>query len=75
MSLNFDIVVVGGGHAGCEAALAGARMGCQVALLTIDTTKIAQMPCNPAVGGIAERGGHLVVLHPDDRADCSAAFS
>ena len=58
MSLNFDIVVVGGGHAGCEAALAGARMGCQVALLTMDTTKIAQMPCNPAVGGIAK--GHLV---------------
>ena len=58
MSLKFDIVIVGGGHAGCEAALAGARMGCQVALLTIDTTKIAQMPCNPAVGGIAK--GHLV---------------
>ena len=58
MSLHFDIVVVGGGHAGCEAALAGARMGCQVALLTIDPTKIAQMPCNPAVGGIAK--GHLV---------------
>ena len=58
MSGNYDIVVVGGGHAGCEAALAGARMGCQVALLTMDTTKIAQMPCNPAVGGIAK--GHLV---------------
>jgi tRNA uridine 5-carboxymethylaminomethyl modification enzyme len=58
MSLNYDIVVVGGGHAGCEAALAGARMGCRVALLTIDPTKIAQMPCNPAVGGIAK--GHLV---------------
>ena len=58
MSQKFDIVVVGGGHAGCEAALAGARMGCRVALLTIDATKIAQMPCNPAVGGIAK--GHLV---------------
>ena len=53
-----DIVVVGGGHAGCEAALAAARMGCQVVLLTIDPEKIAQMPCNPAVGGIGK--GHLV---------------
>ncbi|MGE0472637.1 MAG: tRNA uridine-5-carboxymethylaminomethyl(34) synthesis enzyme MnmG [Nitrospirales bacterium] len=54
----FDITVVGGGHAGCEAALAAARMGCQVLLLTIDKEKIAQMPCNPAVGGIGK--GHLV---------------
>ena len=52
------IVIVGGGHAGCEAALAAARMGCQVILLTIDPKKIAQMPCNPAVGGIGK--GHLV---------------
>ena len=58
MSLERDIIVIGGGHAGCEAALAGARMGCRVVLLTIDQTKIAQMPCNPAVGGIAK--GHLV---------------
>jgi tRNA uridine 5-carboxymethylaminomethyl modification enzyme len=54
----YDIVVVGGGHAGCEAALVAARMGCQVLLLTIDPEKIAQMPCNPAVGGIGK--GHLV---------------
>jgi len=54
----YDIIVVGGGHAGCEAALASARMGCQVLLLTIDKIKIAQMPCNPAVGGIGK--GHLV---------------
>ncbi len=53
-----DIVVVGGGHAGCEAALAAARMGCQVVLLTIDPQKSATMPCNPAVGGIGK--GHLV---------------
>ncbi|MGD9852025.1 MAG: tRNA uridine-5-carboxymethylaminomethyl(34) synthesis enzyme MnmG [Nitrospirales bacterium] len=54
----YDVTVVGGGHAGCEAALAAARMGCQVLLLTIDKEKIAQMPCNPAVGGIGK--GHLV---------------
>ena len=58
MMKECDIVVVGGGHAGCEAALAAARMGCQVVLLTIDPQKIAQMPCNPAVGGIGK--GHLV---------------
>lgn len=58
MALQCDIVVVGGGHAGCEAALAAARMGCQVILLTIDPTKIASMPCNPAVGGVGK--GHLV---------------
>ena len=58
MPIEVDIVVVGGGHAGCEAALAAARMGCQVALVTIDSAKIAQMPCNPAIGGIAK--GHLV---------------
>ena len=58
MAVERDIVVIGGGHAGCEAALAAARMGCQVVLLTIDMSKIAQMPCNPAIGGIAK--GHLV---------------
>lgn len=58
MAQTYDIVVVGGGHAGCEAALAAARMGCRVLLLTIDRKKIAQMPCNPAVGGIGK--GHLV---------------
>jgi tRNA uridine 5-carboxymethylaminomethyl modification enzyme len=58
MSVKCDIVVVGGGHAGCEAALAGARMGCKVIMLTIDFQKIATMPCNPAVGGIGK--GHLV---------------
>jgi len=58
MSKTYDVIVVGGGHAGCEAALAASRMGCHVIMLTIDIGKIAQMPCNPAVGGIAK--GHLV---------------
>ncbi|MET0516525.1 MAG: tRNA uridine-5-carboxymethylaminomethyl(34) synthesis enzyme MnmG [Nitrospiraceae bacterium] len=55
---RYDIIVVGGGHAGCEAALAATRMGATVLLLTMDPEKIAQMSCNPAVGGIAK--GHLV---------------
>ncbi len=58
MSRSYDIVVIGGGHAGCEAALAAARMGRRVLLLTTDQDKIAQMSCNPAIGGIAK--GHLV---------------
>ena len=58
MPIQQDIIVIGGGHAGCEAALAAARMGCRVLLLTIDQDKIAHMPCNPAVGGIGK--GHLV---------------
>src|SRR3954464_11488826 len=55
---SYDIVVVGAGHAGCEAAMAGARMGLRVALITLKRELIAQMSCNPAVGGIAK--GHLV---------------
>ncbi len=54
MSENFDIIVVGGGHAGCEAALAGARMGCSVLLITMDRQKIGLMSCNPAIGGIGK---------------------
>jgi tRNA uridine 5-carboxymethylaminomethyl modification enzyme len=55
---QFDVVVVGAGHAGCEAAMAAARMGLKTALFTLNTDLIAQMSCNPAIGGIAK--GHLV---------------
>lgn len=51
---RFDIVVAGGGHAGCEAALSAARMGCSVALVTLNIDKIVLMPCNPAVGGVGK---------------------
>lgn len=51
---NYDIIVVGAGHAGCEAASSAARMGCRTLLITMDMTKIAQMSCNPAIGGIAK---------------------
>ncbi len=54
MSFNYDIIVVGGGHAGCEAGHAAARMGARTLLITMDMTKLAQMSCNPAMGGIAK---------------------
>lgn len=57
-SAQYDLAVVGAGHAGCEAACAAARMGLRTALFTLDRARIAQMSCNPAIGGIAK--GHLV---------------
>ena len=54
MIFDFDVIVVGGGHAGCEAAAAAANLGCEVLLITMDMTKFGQMSCNPAVGGIAK---------------------
>ncbi len=54
MKLYYDVVVIGAGHAGCEAAMASANMGAKTCLLTMDMNKIAQMSCNPAVGGIAK---------------------
>ena len=54
MTLDYDILVIGGGHAGCEAASAAARMGSRTLLLTMDMTKLANMSCNPAVGGVAK---------------------
>lgn len=54
MDFKYDIIVVGGGHAGCEAAHASAKMGAKTLLITMDMTKLAQMSCNPAMGGIAK---------------------
>lgn len=54
MVLHYDIIVVGGGHAGCEAASAAARLGSRTLLVTMDMTKLADMSCNPAVGGVAK---------------------
>src|SRR5687767_3127668 len=56
--MTFDVVVVGAGHAGVEAASAAARIGCHVGLCTLSLETVAHMPCNPAVGGTAK--GHLV---------------
>ena len=54
MESRYDIIVVGGGHAGCEAAMAAATLGSSVLLITMDMTGFAKMSCNPAVGGIAK---------------------
>src|SRR5438067_9308031 len=58
MKEQFDVIVLGAGHAGCEAAYAAARLGVRVGLCTLSADTIAHMPCNPAVGGTAK--GHLV---------------
>ena len=54
MQKNYDVIVIGGGHAGCEAAMAASRMGSSVLLISMDMNKFAQMSCNPAIGGIAK---------------------
>src|SRR2546426_9994891 len=58
MKSAFDVIVIGAGHAGCEAAYAAARLGVRVGLCTLSTDTVAHMPCNPAIGGTAK--GHLV---------------
>src|SRR5881392_551625 len=55
---DFDVIVIGAGHAGCEAAWAAAKLGCSVGLCTLSAETVALMPCNPAIGGTAK--GHLV---------------
>ena len=55
-AMDFDVVVIGAGHAGCEAAWAAARMGQRVGLCTLSRDTVALMPCNPAIGGTAKGG-------------------
>ena len=57
-STSYDVIVIGGGHAGCEAAASAARMGKSVACVTMDLTGVGRLSCNPAIGGLGK--GHLV---------------
>ena len=54
MTFKYDVIVIGAGHAGCEAAAAAANLGSKTVLITMDMPKLAQMSCNPAIGGIAQ---------------------
>src|ERR1700690_3839281 len=54
MSGEFDVIVIGGGHAGAEAAWAASRLGCRTAMVTMDPNRVGQMSCNPAIGGLAK---------------------
>ena len=54
MKFEYDVIIVGAGHAGCEAAMAASHLGCNTLLVTMDMDKVAQMSCNPAIGGIAK---------------------
>jgi len=58
MAGKFDVIVIGAGHAGCEAALAAARLGCRTLVMSIYLDTVAHMPCSPSIGGIGK--GHLV---------------
>ena len=80
MRRNYDVIVVGGGHAGCEAAMAASRMGSSVLLISMDMNKFAQMSCNPAIGGIAKGqivreidalGGYAGIISDASALQCS----
>ena len=70
----YDVVVVGAGHAGCEAALACARMGCKTALFTINVDKIAEMSCNPSIGGTAKGKVHPYGVSEGRRCEDVSGF-